>query len=60
MRISELERGREGNPPARQDVIDNLPEIELNSSYMVKNEQSGEMESPKCSICFEKLEGKAV
>ena len=60
MRISELERGRSGNPPARQDAIDTLPEIQLSSENDVKNQENGEMEKPKCSICLEELQDKAV
>ena len=29
MRISELERGREGNPPAKEEEIEKLEEVDL-------------------------------
>lgn len=60
IRLSEQERGREGTPPASKRAIDSLPEIEITEKYCKKNEQSGELEKPRCAICCEDLTEKGT
>jgi hypothetical protein len=38
LRISELERGRTGTPPAAAEEIKNLPEIEITEAQCKKND----------------------
>lgn len=57
MRLSELERRRTGNPPASEEAINNLNEVDVDAVF---NEQTGNLDFPKCSVCFEELQGKAV
>lgn len=52
MRLSELERGRTGNPPASEEAINNLKEVDVDAIF---NEKTGNLEFPKCSVCFDEL-----
>ena len=41
MRLSELDGGRSGNPPASPEAIQNLAEIEIGEENKVKDPLSG-------------------
>ena len=58
MRLSELERGRSGTPPASKKVIDDLPDIEISDSDCKCS--GSDKEYPRCSICCEDLTTKAT
>jgi E3 ubiquitin-protein ligase RNF115/126 len=58
MRLSEQERGRTGTPPASQDSIKNLPEVNITDSDCKCS--GSNKEYPRCSICCEDLTEKAT
>ena len=60
IRLSEQDRGRVGTPPASKDAIEKLQEVKIDEKYCKKNEQTGELEYPRCSICFDDLKEKAT
>jgi E3 ubiquitin-protein ligase RNF115/126 len=60
LRISEMDRGRTGTPPAAPEEIKNLPEIQITEEQCKKNEQTGELEYPRCTICFDDLKEKGT
>jgi E3 ubiquitin-protein ligase RNF115/126 len=59
LRMSEMDRGREGNP-TRKDVLENLPEIDVRDPKYEKKNEKGEVELPTCSVCFEEMKEKAT
>ena len=59
LRLSELDRGRSGTPPASKDVVDKLPEIDISDKDCKCTEGSSVKEYPRCSICCEDLMEKA-
>jgi E3 ubiquitin-protein ligase RNF115/126 len=61
MRLSELQRGRTGTPPASEEAINNLEEVKITSDLCKHvGEQGAEKEYPRCSICCEDLTEKAT
>jgi len=54
------DRGREGNPPAAQKVIQGLKEFDIEEEKHCKKNEDGSFEYPRCSICIEDLTKKAV
>ena len=54
------DRGRSGTPPASQDAIKNLPEIEISESHSKKDEKTGALEHPSCTVCCEDLKERAT
>lgn len=55
-----MDRGRTGTPPAAPEEIKNLPEIQITEEQCKKNEQTGELEYPRCTICFDDLKEKGT
>ena len=60
MRLSELQMGRTGTPPATESSIKNLPEIEITDKECKGSSDSPIKEYPRCSICCEDLTEKAT
>lgn len=60
MRLSMQERGRTGTPPASEQAIRNLPEVDITEKLCKKNESDGSIEYPRCTICCEDLKEKAT
>ena len=60
MRLSELDRGRSGTPPASKDVVDKLSEFVISDKDCKYTEGGSSVkEYPRCSICCEDLKAKA-
>jgi len=60
LRLSEQERGRQGTPPASKEFVANLPEVQITEQYCKKDEKTGQLEHPRCTICCEDLNDKAT
>lgn len=60
LRASMQDRGRSGNPPASEQTINNLPEVEITEKLCKQNEKDGSLEYPRCTICCEDLKEKAT
>lgn len=60
LRLSELDRGRTGTPPAAADQIINLPDIEINEAQCKKCELTSDLEFPRCAVCLEDLREKGT
>jgi E3 ubiquitin-protein ligase RNF115/126 len=58
LRLSELDRGRSGTPPASEECIKNLPEVEITEKDC--KQTNDKKEYPRCSICCEDLTEKAT
>jgi E3 ubiquitin-protein ligase RNF115/126 len=54
------DRGRSGTPPASQEAIKNLPEVLINETHCKKDEKTGTLEYPRCTVCCEDLKDKAT
>ncbi len=54
------DRGRSGTPPASEEAINNLPEIEITEANCKKDETTSKVEHPRCTICCEDMTDKAV
>jgi hypothetical protein len=54
------DRGRSGTPPASQEAIKNLQEVEISDQYCKLDEKTGKRELPRCTICCEDLKDKAT
>jgi hypothetical protein len=57
LRLSEMDRGRSGTPPASKEVVEKLPEIEITDEDCKCSGSTKEY--PRCSICCEDLKDKA-
>lgn len=60
LRISMMESGRVGTPPAKKEAIQCLPEVQITQHHCKFNEQTGALDHPRCTICLEELTEKAV
>ena len=60
LRLSELERGRTGTPPAAAEEINKLPEIQITEAQCKNNDRTGELEFPRCAICLDDLKEKGT
>eukprot|EP00349_Pseudokeronopsis_sp_Brazil_P009558 CAMPEP_0202968752 /NCGR_PEP_ID=MMETSP1396-20130829/14182_1 /ASSEMBLY_ACC=CAM_ASM_000872 /TAXON_ID= /ORGANISM="Pseudokeronopsis sp., Strain Brazil" /LENGTH=117 /DNA_ID=CAMNT_0049695427 /DNA_START=690 /DNA_END=1043 /DNA_ORIENTATION=+ len=60
IRLSEQERGRSGTPPASAEEIKNLPEVEVTEDLCKRDAKTGELEFPRCAVCFEDLKERAT
>lgn len=54
------DRGRSGTPPASEEAIKNLPEVEITEQYCKKDDSKNTLEFPRCTICCEDLKDKAT
>lgn len=60
LRASMQDRGRSGTPPASEQAINNLPEVEVTEKLCKLNEKDGSLEYPRCTICCDDLKEKAT
>lgn len=58
--MSEMD-GNRGTPPASETAIKNLKEVEIDEQkHCKKNEATGQLEYPRCSICIEDIKTKGI